>query len=155
MFSSDIAYSRSPAASRAASRSANVSQRRERLVSTAGRRNACDRVLRGREVDRSHRACGGKEWWVTVRRYEGVTNPDEAAKRVREGFVPLISDHRGFVAYYWMDAGDGVMFSTSVFEDQADEEDSNRLAADWVKANIADLLPNPPVITAGHVVAQS
>jgi hypothetical protein len=94
--------------------------------------------------------------WATVRRYEGITNPDEAAKRVREGFVPLISDHKGFVAYYWVDdREDGVMFSTSVFEDQADEEDSNRMAADWVKANIADLLPNPPVITAGHVVAQS
>ena len=63
--------------------------------------------------------------WATVRRYEGVTNPDEAGKRVREGFVPLISEHQGFVAYYWVDAGDGVMFSTSVFEDQADEEDSN------------------------------
>ena len=93
--------------------------------------------------------------WATVRRYEGVTDSDEAAKRVREGFVPLIRDHQGFVAYYWMDAGDGVMFSTSVFEDQADEEDSNRMAADWVKENIADLLPNPPAITAGHVVAQS
>ena len=93
--------------------------------------------------------------WATVRRYEGVTDPDEAAKQVREGFVPLIRDHQGFVAYYWMDAGDGVMFSTSVFEDQADEEDSNRLAAEWVKENIADLLPNPPAITAGRVVAQS
>ena len=47
------------------------------------------------------------------------------------------------------------MFSTSVFEDQADEEDSNRLAADFVKANLAELLPNPPEITAGHVMAQS
>ena len=28
------------------------------------------------------------------------------------------------------------------------------MAAEWVKANIADVLPNPPVITAGHVVAQ-
>ena len=92
--------------------------------------------------------------WATVRRYEGVTNPDEAGKRVREGFVPLISEHRGFVAYYWADAGDGVMFSTSVFEDQADEEDSNAMAAEWVKANIAEVLPNPPMITAGHVVAQ-
>ena len=92
--------------------------------------------------------------WATVRRYEGVTNPDEAGTRVREGFVPLISEHRGFVAYYWVDAGDGVMFSTSVFEDQADEEDSNAMAAEWVKANIADVLPSPPVITAGHVVAQ-
>jgi len=92
--------------------------------------------------------------WATVRRYEGVTNPDEAGTRVREGFVPLISEHRGFVAYYWVDAGDGVMFSTSVFEDQADEEDSNALAAEWVKANLAEVLPNSPVITAGHVVAQ-
>jgi hypothetical protein len=94
--------------------------------------------------------------WATVRRYEGITNPDEAAKRVREGFVPLISEHRGFVAYYWVDDSDeGVMFSTSVFEEQADEEESNAMAAEWVKANIAELLPNPPVITAGHVVARS
>ena len=90
--------------------------------------------------------------WATVRRYEGVRNPDEAAKRAREGFVPLISEHRGFVAYYSVDAGDGVMVTASVFEDQADEEDSNALAAEWVKANIADLAPNPPVITAGQVV---
>ena len=92
--------------------------------------------------------------YATVRRYEGIKNPDELAKRVREGFVPLISEHQGFVAYYWVDdSEEGVMFSTSVFEDQADEEDSNRLAADFVKENLADLLPNPPMITAGHVVA--
>ena len=92
--------------------------------------------------------------YATVRRYEGIKNPDELAKRVREGFVPLISGHKGFVAYYWVDdSEEGVMFSTSVFEDQADEEDSNRLAADFVKENLADLLPNPPMITAGHVVA--
>lgn len=66
----------------------------------------------------------------------------------------MISGHQGFVADYWADAAGGVMFSTSIFEDQADEEDSNRLAAEFVKANLADLFPNPPVITAGHVVAQ-
>jgi hypothetical protein len=93
--------------------------------------------------------------WATVRRYEGVTNPDEVGKKVREGFVPLISTHKGFVAYYcWEDVEDGLIASTSVFEDQADEEDSNALAAEWVKENIADLLPNAPAITAGHVVAQ-
>ena len=94
--------------------------------------------------------------WATVRRYEGVTNPDEVAKRVSEGFVPLISEHQGFVAYYFVDdSEEGVVFSTSVFEDQSDEEDSNRLAADYVKANLAELLPNPPQITAGQVRAQS
>lgn len=93
--------------------------------------------------------------YATVRRYEGVTDPDEAGRRVSEGFVPLISGMDGFVAYYWIDSGGGVMVSTSVFEDEAHEEESNRRAADWVRENIAELLPNPPMITAGHVVATS
>ena len=91
--------------------------------------------------------------YATVRRYEGVTNPSEAARRVNEGFVPLISQIPGFVAYYWVDAGGGVMISTSVFQDQAGAEESNRRAADWVRQNLASLLPNPPQITAGEVVA--
>jgi len=91
--------------------------------------------------------------YVTVRRYEGVTDPKEAGRRVNEGFVPLISKVQGFVAYYWVDAGGGVMVSTSVFESQAGVEESNRTAADWVGKNIKSLLPNPPQITAGNVVA--
>jgi hypothetical protein len=70
--------------------------------------------------------------WATVRRYEGVNDPDEVAKRVRGGFIPLIS----------------------VFENQTDEEDSNRLAADFVKENLAELLPKPPMVTAGQVRAE-
>jgi hypothetical protein len=91
--------------------------------------------------------------YATIRRYEGVSNPTEAAQRVNEGFVPLISQIPGFVAYYWVDAGSGVMISTSVFQDQASAEESNRRAADYVRQNLVSLLPNPPQITAGEVVA--
>jgi hypothetical protein len=92
--------------------------------------------------------------YATVRRYEGVTNPREAGRRVDEGFVPLISQLPGFVAYYWVDAGGGVMISTSVFQDQASAQESNRKAADWVRQNnLASLYPNPPQITAGEVTA--
>jgi hypothetical protein len=59
----------------------------------------------------------------------------------------------GFVAYYWVNAGGGVMVSTSVFQDQAGEEESTKRAADFVTANLASLLPNPPQVTAGEVVA--
>ena len=90
---------------------------------------------------------------ATVRRYEGVTDPREAGRRVNEGFVPLISQMPGFVAYYWVDAGGGVMISTSVFQDQSGAQESNKRAADWVRQNLAALLPNPPQITAGEVVA--
>ena len=91
--------------------------------------------------------------YATVRRYEGVPDPKEAGRQVDEGFVPIISEVPGFVAYYWADAGDGVMISTSVFEDQSGVEESNRRAAEWVRENLASLLPNPPQITAGEVVA--
>ncbi|GAA2743947.1 hypothetical protein GCM10010440_25430 [Kitasatospora cinereorecta] len=91
--------------------------------------------------------------YAVVRRYDGVTDPAEAGRRVSEGFVPLLSQVPGFVAYYWVDAGAGVMVSTSVFRDQAGAEESIRRAADFVRDNLAALLPNPPQVTAGQVVA--
>ena len=74
---------------------------------------------------------------------------------VQAGFVPLIDKIHGFVAYYWVDAGGGVMVSTSIFHDQAGEEESNRIAKEWVTENLAKVFPHPPQITAGKVVAHS
>jgi hypothetical protein len=91
--------------------------------------------------------------WLTVRRYEGVTDTKEAARVVQEGFVPLISKLPGFIAYYFVDAGNNVMISVSVYTNKEAEEGSNRIAADFVKQHMTHLYPNPPRITAGHVVA--
>lgn len=60
--------------------------------------------------------------YVTVRRYEGVADSGEATRRVNEGFIQLVSQIPGFVAYYFVDAGAGVIISTSVFQDQASAE---------------------------------
>ena len=89
--------------------------------------------------------------YATVRRYEGVTNPSEVGRQVRETFLPLISEIPGFVAYYLVDAGGGVLISTGVF--QAASEESNRRAAEWIRESRGSLLPNPPQVTAGEVVA--
>jgi hypothetical protein len=91
--------------------------------------------------------------YAAIRHYEGVTDPSEVARRVDEGFVPLMSQIPGFLAYYWVDAGGSVMVSTSIFEEQAGAEESDRRAANWTQQNIAALLPNPPQITVGEVVA--
>ncbi len=93
--------------------------------------------------------------YAALRRYEGVTDPGEAGRRVAEGFVPLLKEIPGFVAYYWVDSGGGVMVSTSVFEDRAGADASTETAADWVRENIASLIPNPPQVTAGEVVASA
>ena len=91
--------------------------------------------------------------YVAVRRYEGVTDPREAGRLVDEGFVPIISEMPGFVAYYCVDAGDGVMVSTSVFEHKEAEEQSTFKAGEFVAEDLGPLSPNPPQVTAGEVVA--
>jgi hypothetical protein len=91
--------------------------------------------------------------YVAVRRYNGVTDPSEAGRIVDEGFVPLISEIPGFIAYYWVDAGDGVMVSTSVFEHKDAEEQTNFVAGEFVQEHLLPCLPNRPQISAGEVVA--
>ncbi|WP_298551890.1 hypothetical protein [Streptomyces luteogriseus] len=93
--------------------------------------------------------------YAVIRRYEGVTEPAEAGRLVNEEFLPLIRQVQGFVAYYWVDAGGGVMMSTSVFQDRSGAEESTDRAKDFVRDRLAALLPQPPQVTAGEVVAAS
>jgi hypothetical protein len=97
---------------------------------------------------------GSNTMYASVRRYSTTPNGTaELSRRVKQGFLPIISSAPGFVAYYVVDAGNDVVASVSVFQDRAGAEESNRMAADWVKTNIASLVSGPPDITAGTVTA--
>ena len=93
--------------------------------------------------------------YSSIRRY--TTNPDDAAaiiELVKQGNIKeLIGGLPGFIAYYMLDCGGGVVATVSVFEDQAGADQSNDVAADWVKENV---LPSysmsAPEITAGEVI---
>ena len=89
--------------------------------------------------------------YVAVRRYEGVSDPQKVAQLGQEDFVPIISEMPGFIAYYWVDAGDGVIVTTSIFEHKDAEEQSTFRAGEFIQAHLLPLLPNPPQITAGEV----
>jgi hypothetical protein len=91
--------------------------------------------------------------YVAVRRYDGVTDSQMAGQLVDEGFVPIISEIEGFIAYYCVDAGDGAIVSTSVFEHKDAEEQTNFVAGEFVAEHLAPLLPNRPQISAGEVNA--
>ena len=45
----------------------------------------------------------------------------ELARRVREGFVPMIRQIQGFRAYYLLDGGPDVLITISIF-DSADDD---------------------------------
>jgi hypothetical protein len=91
--------------------------------------------------------------YAAVRRYEGIHDDDEAARLVRDSFMPQLEKVQGFVAYYWIDAGDGLMASLSVFEDKAGADESVKFAHKWIEENAPNLFPNPPEVTEGLVVA--
>ena len=62
--------------------------------------------------------------FAAIRRYHtGPDSIDEVARKVNEGFVPLISDMPGFVAYIALDAGQGEYGTVSLFEDRASAEE--------------------------------
>jgi len=91
--------------------------------------------------------------YAAVRRYEEIRDDAEAGRLVRESFLPQLDDIPGFIAYYWVDAGNGVMASLSVFEDKEGADKSVDLAHDWIIENAPNLFPNPPQVTEGLVVA--
>lgn len=91
----------------------------------------------------------------TLRRYKiAPGSADRLAREVQESFVPIVSKLPGFREYFWINSGDNVMCSLSIFDNRAGAEESVRKAADWVRErNLGSLLPNPPEITTGEIVA--
>ena len=93
--------------------------------------------------------------YAAVRRYEGIKNDAEAGRLVAESFIPLLKQVPGFIGYYWIDAGDGVMASLSLYEDKDGADASVEIAHDWVAKNAPTLFAGPPVVTEGLVVASA
>ncbi len=78
---------------------------------------------------------------------------DEVARRVQEGFVPIIRETAGFVSYFVLAPAEreGAIVSVSVFEDRESAEESNRKAEDWVSQNLRELVVTPE-FAAGQIV---
>ena len=89
--------------------------------------------------------------YASIRRYK-TKKAAEVTSRVKEGFVPLIRKAKGFVSYTAIETGKDEWISISVFKTQAEEEQSNQLAADWLKIGHMTKLASKAKITTGHVV---
>ena len=95
---------------------------------------------------------------ATIRRYEGVdtTRMNEIAGKVKETLVPQLRDLPGFSGYYLIEAGNGVVSSFGLFETSEQADESKTLVTKWIsEENFNTVIPNPPKITSGKVVAHS
>lgn len=93
--------------------------------------------------------------YVAIRLYDGVKHPDEAAAKVRDEFLPVISKIPGFQEYYAVKSGDNTMASISIFKDKPSTDESVKVAANWVQSNMSQFLPNAPKMIGGETVAHT
>ncbi len=91
--------------------------------------------------------------YVTIRHYKGVSFPEEAAAKVRDEFLPIISKIQGFQDYYAVRTGNDSVMSISIFTSKPGADESVRAAAQWVQQNLSEYLPNPPEVISGESFA--
>jgi hypothetical protein len=94
---------------------------------------------------------------ATIGRYEGIdkARTEELTKKVGESFLPRVSKLDGFRGYYLIETSEGVMSSIGFFDTMAQADESTRLSATWVRdENLDTVLPNPPKVTGGEVIAK-
>jgi hypothetical protein len=93
---------------------------------------------------------------ATVRRYEGIdqNSKDELTRKVGETLMPSLSKLPGFNGYYLIESGNGVFTSVGLFDSSIQAEESTRVASSWViDQKLESILPNPPKVTTGEVIA--
>jgi heme-degrading monooxygenase HmoA len=90
--------------------------------------------------------------YIAVRKY--YIHPgavEEWMRRVQEGFVPLIKEMPGFLAYYALKVREDEAVTISIFETQKGAELSVQQAAEWVAKHLVSLLQTFPEIIVGQV----
>ena len=80
---------------------------------------------------------------------------EELARRIKEGALPIISDVEGFMASYVVYAPDDTVTASSIFNNYAGAEESNRRGVAWIEQNLAPLLTGPATAVAGPVIVQT
>jgi len=91
---------------------------------------------------------------VEIRRYRvRLGTVADAARYADKWFVPLVRGISGFVAYYLMAAGDGVLASVGVSETQEGSDTAGRLSQEWFGKEWGSFRQLPPEVIAGEVLA--
>ena len=93
--------------------------------------------------------------FVVIRRYAAGARADEVARRVGEGLVPILAKLPGFRAYYCFVGEDGRPVSVSIVESRAAAVAANTRVREWVAANMADLIPEPPEVVMGEMLVDA
>jgi heme-degrading monooxygenase HmoA len=91
--------------------------------------------------------------FTSIRKYKVKRgSAEELARRVEEGFLPLVRDMPGFRSYYLLDGGPDVLITVSRFDSADEAFASNQKAADWVRNNVLEFTKGLPEVMAGNTL---
>lgn len=98
---------------------------------------------------------GAASGYVAVRIYESLpdTDPREFAPQVQSGFLPIIQGLPGFQGYFYFPS-EGGFTSISLFDTEAEAQESTVAGTAWAAENLSAYTPgDPQVINASIVFA--
>ena len=90
---------------------------------------------------------------ASIRRYIVTADHElEAIQHAKTGWLPILERIPGFVAYYFIDTGEGEMIGVSIFKTPEGAAEANDLAGDYVHNEMHGMLKRT-MLLEGEVVA--
>jgi hypothetical protein len=94
----------------------------------------------------------GQRLVIRIRTVKADHEPDVVLAQIQDGFVPLVAAIPGLDLYVAAaNAETRELFSIGVFANEAGVAESNRVAGDWVKANIPEVFEGDPAVHNGVI----
>lgn len=91
--------------------------------------------------------------FASIRKYKVRRgSAEELARRVQDGFVPLLRQVPGFRGYYLLDGGPDVLITISMFDSADEALASNEKAANWVRHNVLEFTKGMPEVMVGNAL---
>ena len=88
--------------------------------------------------------------FASIRKYNGAPLMADELVKKQDEIKAVLKPITGFHSYYLLNAGDGAI-SLTVCENKAGAEESNRVAATWLKDKLPTFANRAPEITIGEV----
>jgi heme-degrading monooxygenase HmoA len=95
----------------------------------------------------------GNTMFTSIRKYKVKRGSvEEFARRVEEGFLPLLRQMPGFRSYYLLDGGPDLLITISRFDSADEAFASNEKAANWVRNNVLEFTKGMPEVMVGQTL---
>lgn len=91
-----------------------------------------------------------------IRRYRvRLGTMEQAARHAQAELAPRLERLQGFVAWYLLDAGNGVLTTVGLFRTAIAADEAVRLQQEWFRDEWGSFLAVPPELITGDVLAQA